>query len=237
MLEHFNPEENSGIIESYGWYKVQRHTKTILVNILKNFFSNYNSSYKTQIPEIIDLQGDNSSSKINIERDFPFFERKLPLIAVVIQDTTEKKTYIGADDFANNVIQSLDGTSTGILYGHDSFHGMYTVATQFIVAAMSPEQRMQLAELISVCFTHYYRWQYFYFGPDDSMFTIVPNTKELKFGGESEVKEESAMNMIYITTANMENLIEYKFTEFSEDEKLYQITGIDVDSESGVVEL
>lgn len=227
----FHPEIYPGAINNFGFYKIQRNTKTILVNILKNFFSHQSQLYKITMPEIVDKLADTTIPKLFIERNFPFMERKLPLIATAIKQSKEKKAYIGAD---NLLYPEVIRSSTGdYLTGFNVYAGMSDLDVTFIIAALSPEDRMELVELINICFTHYYRWQYFYYDEENNMFNIVPNTVELIFGGESEVKDQSNLSWIYITTIAMKCRVEYTFKDLSArfTEMLSIVTS------SGVVEL
>jgi hypothetical protein len=227
----FHPEQYPGAINSFGFYKIQRNSKTILINILKNFFSEKSQLYKVTMPEIIEKLVDTTIPKLFVERNFPFMERKLPLIATAIKQAKEKKAYIGAD---NLLYPEVVRSSTGdYLTGYNVYAGMSDLDVTFIIAALSPEERMQLVEMLNMCFTHYYRWQYFYYDEENNMFNIVPNTVELTFGGESEVKDQSNLSLIYVTTIAMKCRVEYTFKDFAFrfNEVLSFVTS------SGVVEL
>lgn len=230
----FHPEQYPGYLENFGWFKVQRHTKSVLVNILTTFFDASTQMYKLQIPEIVEVQNSSAIKKIFIERDFPFFERKLPLIAIEITGANERKIYNGADNWAG--IKYAKSSTGEIISAYDRFVGMTDITTNMIIAATSPEERMQLSELINICFTHYYRWQYYYYDEDGSMFTIVPATKPLNFGDESEVSDESKTNLIYVTTVKMESIVEYNFVNMVPDDRYMKINYTAMDDSSGPVE-
>jgi hypothetical protein len=228
----FHPEQYPGAINSFGFYKIQRNSKTILINILKNFFSEKSQLYKVTMPEIIEKLVDTTIPKLFVERNFPFMERKLPLIATAIKQAKEKKAYIGAD---NLLYPEVVRSSTGdYLTGYNVYAGMSDLDVTFIIAALSPEERMQLVEMLNMCFTHYYRWQYFYYDEENNMFNIVPNTVELTFGGESEVKDQSNLSWIYVTTVDMKCRIEYTFKDFAF--RFDEIKHYEIDPDSGVIE-
>lgn len=231
---HFNPEHTPGSINDFGWYKVQRQTKTVLANMLRQFFDATNQVYKISIPEIEEVKNDSVATRTHIERDFPFFERKLPLIAVALPSVKEKKLYIGADNWSSTKVYT---TSTGEKnFGYDFYSGMVNVPARFIIAGTSPEERMRLAEFVHICFTHFFRWQYIYEQEDGSFFSIVPATRELSMGGEQEISEQSNLNLIYITTVDMESLIEYSFRNNYLDDRWFKVREVLVDGNSGVIE-
>lgn len=233
---HTHPEISAGKLEEFGWHKVQRQTKASLAEIIKRFFDKKSQLYKIIIPEIIETQNDTELTKIHVLRDFPFFERKLPLIAISITGGKERKSYIGADNWSHIVVDYVPvvtstGTSTGYIGAYDAFYGMRDLKCQIIIAANSPEQRMQLCEFLDICFTHYYRWQYFWYGRDGSMFSLLPSTTEVEFGGESEVNDTSGLNLIYVTTMNISPYVEYTFTDYHPDEKLTLINNFELDDD------
>lgn len=228
----FHPEQYPGAINYFGFYKIQRNSKTVLINILKNFFSEKSQLYKIALPEISEKLVDTNNPKIFIERNFPFMERKLPLIATAIKQSKEKKAYIGAD---NLLYPEVIRSSTGdYLSGYNVYAGMGDVDVTFIIAALSPEDRSQIVELINMCFTHYYRWQYFYYDEENNMFNITPNTEELRFGSENEVKDKSNLSFIYVTSVTMKCRIEYTFKDFAF--RFNEIKNYEIDISSGVVE-
>jgi hypothetical protein len=228
----FHPEQYPGPIDVFGFYKIQRNSKTILVNILRNFFSQQSQLYKVTMPEIVEKLADTTIPKLFVERNFPFMERKLPLIAIAIKQAKEKKAYIGAD---NLLYPEIAKSSTGdYLTGYNVYAGMSDIDVTFIIAALSPEERMQLVEILNMCFTHYYRWQYFYYDEENNMFNLTPSMTELSFGGESEVKDQSNMSLIYVTTVAMKCRIEYTFKDFAR--RFDEITDYEISTSSGVVE-
>jgi hypothetical protein len=274
----FHPEQYPGAINYYGFYKIQRNSKTILVNILRNFFSEKSQLYKITMPEIVDKLVDVDNPKLFVERNFPFIERKLPIIATAIKQSKEKKAYVGADNLLYPEIITSTGyttiTSTGysIAYtstgyyptetstgytstgyylkstdvtytvendkyrtGYNVYAGMSDIDVTFIIAALSPEERMELVELVNMCFTHYYRWQYFYYDEENNMFNLTPSMTELSFGGESEVKDTSNMSLIYVTTVAMKCRVEYTFKDLAS--RYQEIKYYEIDASSGVAEL
>jgi hypothetical protein len=198
-----------GLVD-FGFYKVQRHAKSAVIGMLRNFFDSLNNTYKLQVPELIGIQNTSELTKIFVERDFQAKERKIPIIIVAIKSATEKKMYIGADDFcAWDIVE----TSGGRKVANRIFHGASELSLGLIVVAQSPEERMRLAELINLCFTHYYRWQYFYTYGDGNTLSITPNTKQLEFGAETEVTDFSATSLLYLVDITMATFIEYSFRE------------------------
>jgi hypothetical protein len=169
------------------------------------------------MPELSEVQNSDTKIQVYIEKNFPYEERKLPLIAVTQVNSKEKKTFIGIDDYSHTKFHY--NTSSGDMDGGVNFYsGISEVDSTFIIVGLSSEQRSQLAEFINICFTHYFRWQYFFYGPDGSMYSILPSTKELVFGTESEVTSPSDLEIVYITTVTLSSFIEYKFREFSKDD-------------------
>lgn len=226
----FHPEQTPGSINNFSFHRLERNTKTILVNILKTFFSMNTQLYKMAVPQIVETQNKTTDPKIFIERDFPFTERKLPLIAVSIKSMKEKKAYVGAD---NMLYPDIRRTSTGdYLTGYNVYAGMQDVDVTLIIAALSQEQRMELKELINLCFTHYYRWQYFYYDEQQNMFNIVPTTTPVEFSGENEVTDPSNVSLIYTTTSKLSSRIEYSFKDYAMRYEQMGATS-EIDSEAG----
>ena len=203
----FLPENIGASLFNFGFYKVQRHTKAIVVEFLNNFFSNNVQTYALTLPEIVDLQNSSDYTKIFVSADFPYTERKFPIIIVSVRDIKEKKMYLGAD---NIIGYRVYGTSTG-RESVEVYAGAAEVTLNLTIVALSSEDRMKFAELINICFSHYYRWQYYYTLDDGSLFNIVPNTGTITFGGEEEVADPSKVNMIYAINMIMTSFIEYSF--------------------------
>jgi len=221
----FYVENSPQAIIDFSFFKVQRQAKSVIVNMIRNFFNSYNQEYKLQIPEVADVQSIGGNEKIFIERDFPYGERKIPCIIVSIESAKEKKMYMGVD---NLIGYKRMGTSTGVF---PVFGGASVLSLKLVVVAESSEMRMKLAELLNMCFTHYYRWQYFYTLEDGNTFSIVPNTGLLDFGAESELKDLSKDTYIYMTTVSMEAFVEYTFSRTKSDINTLEnidITGFEV---------
>src|SRR5271157_649850 len=106
----FHPENTAGPIYEAAWYKIQRHTKVALVNMLGNFFSSRVQLYRIQMPEILALRNTTDLKKIFVNQDFPYAERKLPMILVAIKGGRQQKMNIGADNF---LYHDISTTSTG----------------------------------------------------------------------------------------------------------------------------
>ena len=206
----FLPENQPGDLIDFGFYKVQRHTKSAIIGMLKNFFDSINSTYKIQMPDIHDIQNSSDVQKIFVERDFPYKERKIPIILVTIKGAIERKLYIGADNTSG---VRLVETSAGVTVASDIYHGAADISLSLIVVCQTTEHRMKFAEMINMCFTHYYRWQYFYTFGDGNTFSIVPNTQQLEFGTESEATDVSPDSLLYITDISMKCFVEYTFTD------------------------
>ena len=204
----FLPENIGSPIYDFGFFKVQRQAKSVIVEILKNFFTDRVQMYKLQMPDIIEVQNSDAITKINISRDFPWNERKLPLIIVAQKGSRERKLYLGADNLSG---YKVVGTSTGQT-AREIYHGAADIDIVMIILAQSPDERSRLSELIAMCFTHYYRWQYYYTYDDGNMFTIIPNNELLDFGNDSEATESSKTSLIYITNINMKSYVEYTFS-------------------------
>ena len=215
----FLTENTPDGLANFGFYKIQSHTKSVIVGMLKTFFHSINNTYKLQLPDIVGVQGeydiagvqspDPDTITVHIERDFPYTERKLPLILVSIKSAREKKMYVGSDNFAywDEMI-----TSTGNKVATRVYHGASEVTVGLIILTQSHEERMKYADLINMCFTHYFRWQYFYTLGDGDQFSISPNMSQLDFGAETEVTDESMTAIVYITDVTMETFIEYTFS-------------------------
>jgi hypothetical protein len=104
-------------------------------------------------------------------------------------------------------------TSAGVTVASDIYHGAADISLSLIVVCQTTEHRMKFAEMINMCFTHYYRWQYFYTFGDGNTFSIVPNTQPLEFGTETEATDVSPDSLLYITDISMKCFVEYTFTE------------------------
>jgi hypothetical protein len=181
--------------------------------------------YSLTIPEILDWQNTEQLDKLFFSQDFPYMEQKLPILIVSIPDLKEKKMYIGAD---NVIGYKVLGTSTGQrtveVYG-----GASTATIKITSLTLSVDDRMKLMELLNMCFSHYFRWQYYYTFNDGSLFNIVPNSGTLSFGGETETSNTSKTSMIYASTLTMESFIEYTWTSTDQVERINHInTTVDV---------
>jgi len=219
-----NPEVFSGFIEEYGFHKIERQAKIVIKNILSQFFSYKTQLFKSTMPEIVDVQNTDSETRTFIEKDFPFFERKLSLIAITSRDKQERKPFLGADDY---LYQDLYiNTSTGFESNLNMYANMYDVPITLIIAALSPEARMQLGELVNICLTHYFRWEYMYKGSDNSYFNIVPCGGPIRIAGENEVKDKSATSLIYTTSISFTSIVEYIFPEVADNANMCRLIGV-----------
>jgi hypothetical protein len=225
----FTPENRPKDLANFGFYKIQRHTKSALIGMIENFFDSINSEYSIMMPEIIGTQNNDEITKIFIKRDFPFTERKLPLIVVATQSIKEKKMYIGVDNLLTYAIRETSTGKTAV----DIYHGAANVTSSIIIICQSPEERMKYADLLNMCFTHYYRWQYFYTLGDNNTFSIVPNVEGLAIGSEQEAKDISPESLLYITDITMTSFIEYTFSDI---DPYYELKNLTIDEESGPIE-
>lgn len=215
-------------LNDFGFYKIIRHSKGAICEMLKNFFTVTATKYSLTIPEVIIYQSEPSATEkpLFISRDFPYQQMKLPLIVVSARGGKEKKLFYGAD---NHALYDIRETSTGKT-GVEIFTGAYLFETVMIPIANSPEQRMQLSELISMCFTHYYRWQYFYTLGDGNMYSLVPNSGTLSFGSEQVAEGSVGTDLLYVTDIAMPSYVEYTFRGLDIFQELKSYT---VDPESG----
>ena len=146
-----HPEISTGGLYEFGFYKALRQTKSVFVNMLNNFFSIRNKAYGIVMPEIFTIQNSpvTDGKKIHTVRDFPYEERKLPLIVVSNASAKEKKAYIGSD---NLLYVDVQENSEGVKSGTNVYAGMANVDVMLGIVATSPDERMMLSELILMCF-------------------------------------------------------------------------------------
>lgn len=225
-----HPDMKIGAIEQFGFYKIERQTKTVVQNILKNFFSRYSNLYKLTAPELEMIDNNVDDVQVFIEKEFPFFERKLPLIAIVSRSKQERKAYLAGDDLLyTNIIKDKD---TGqLLTANNHYGNMWRVPISLTVASTSIEKRMQLQELVSLCFTHYHRWAYHYKDIEGNCFNIVPNSNQITITGESQAVEGSNITVVYHCTLSMDALIEYTFVDLGDNYNILIPTGVELDAE------
>jgi len=208
----FLPENQPKSLYDFGFYKIVRHTKSVVIDMLKNYFDSVNKLYQLQMPDIIGAQTVGEVMKIFIERDFPYAQRKLPLIIVAQKSATERKMYIGADNLTTYDIEETSSGETAV----EVYQGAADITLALIIIAQDPESRMKFSELVNMCFTHYYRWQYFYTLGDGNLYSITPNTTQLEFGAESEATESAAaITPLYLVDISMKCFVEYTFRDVS----------------------
>ncbi len=209
-----HPELFPGAISDFGFHKIERQVKATIKHILETFFSSQFQLYKIMMPELVEVQNTATITKTFIERDFPFFERKLPLIAIASKNKKELKPFLGTDDF---LYQDLVQTSSGLISSVNMYANMYHIPVELILATTSPEARMQLQELVNICFSHYFRWSYMYKGEDGSYFNVVPSITPIVITGENEVADKSATTLIYTTSLQFTSYIEYIFPDIGDN--------------------
>jgi hypothetical protein len=220
-----HPDINSGFIDKFSAYKVERNTKTVIKSILTTFFSKYSTLYKMVAPELIEIENDDQFTNLFIEKEFPYYERKLPFIAIMSRTKREKKAFMGGDDY---VYSQIVHSSTGeVIVNNQMYGNMYEVPITLSIAATSPETRMQIAELVSLCFTHYYRWLYMYKDIDGSAFNVVPNTGIIEISSEKEVVDNNTVTIIYTCSVGMISSIEYVFVDIGDNFNPVDIIGFD----------
>jgi len=229
----YSPDVSSGALVEFGFHKVQRHTKDVINNMLENYFSIRSKAYGIVVPEILSLQNKPGDRKVHIRRDFVSQERKFPAIMTTISKAVEKRVNIGADDL---LYIRTDTTPDGEKVGVDVHAGMADIDLMLIVAATSPDERSMLAELVFNCFTHYYRGHFIYQDENDGMFAIVPATKPIDFGRETEVTDESKTTLIYLLDLGISATIEYHFADPITDGKWHEVAETTIDEDSGPVE-
>lgn len=229
----FIADNQPNALYDFGFYKVQRHTKASIANMLKNFFNSINVVYKLQIPEIRMVENTEEATKIFIDQNFPYKERKIPIILVAIKGATERKLHIGADNLSCiDIIETSSGRKKAV----NRYAGAADITLALIVACQTPDHRMRFAELISMCFTHYYRWQYFYTFGDGNMFSIVPNTQQLEFGAETEATDVSPDSLLYLVDISMKCYVEYTFRDTAELNEVMGELSVDIDPDSGPID-
>jgi len=231
-----HPDVSSGDLYEFSFNKIERATKSVMVNILESFFSTQSKAFEMAIPELTATRNTpNQPPKIHIKKDFPYTERTFPLIVTAIKEVKERKAYIGSDDlFHIDAVTGPDGLKAGV----ENYVGMADVDLSLIVVTTSPDERSQLAEAIFLCFTHYFRNQFIYMGEDESLFSITPATKQITMGAETEITDESAVTMIYVKDIALSAFIEYHFRDFSVG-KLYELRNInyELNDELNVIEI
>jgi len=228
-----HPDVTAGSIPEFGFQKVQRNTKTVIISMMEKFFSIRSKAYATIMPEVSSVQNTPNDIHINIFRDFPFQERKFPMIIVGITNHVEKHSYIGADDLRFiNVVETPNGAHVGSeIYG-----GMADIGLGLIVTTTSPDERSLLVELLTMCFTHFFRGQFIYKNEADELFSIVPGASPLTIGPEAEITDISKTTLVYVNTVGLKASIEYQFSDTITDGKLYEVNHTEMDEDSGVIE-
>jgi hypothetical protein len=215
LLTPFSPDNSPTAIHNFGWYKIERHTKDALENILKSFYAHTKNKFVVQIPEIAAYQSsptdeDESNSNLTVMRDFPFESRKFPMVLIVLKDINENKMYIGND----NVIGYTSYTTSTGTTAVEICAGSAKMTATLIILARSSEERMKISESLFMCFTHYYRWQYFFTYGDGNTFSIVPTTEQIRMGTEVNAKdgtEEASISLVYMKDVNLFPYVEYTF--------------------------
>ena len=223
-----NPEISSNGLYEFGFYKALRQTKSVLVSMLNNFFSIRNKTYGVVMPEIFAIQNSPNEKKVHVHRDFPFAERKFPLIIVTHSSAKERKPNIGADNLLYvDVQENLDGTKSGT----NVYAGMADISVMLGIVATSPDERMMLSELVLMCFSHYYRGQFIYKGKGNELFSITPAGSEIDFGTESEVSDVSATTTVYVIDLGISVFIEYHFEDPISDGYFTEVKEINLDDD------
>lgn len=228
-----HPDVTAGSIPEFGFQKVQRNTKTVIISMLEKFFSIRSKAYATIMPEVSGVQNTPNNIHINIFRDFPFQERKFPMIIVGITNHVEKFSYMGADDL--RFINTIE-TPSGSLAGAEVFGGMADIDLGLVVTTTSPDERSLLVEMITMCFTHFYRGQFIYKNEADELFSIVPGARPLIIGPEAEITDISKTTLVYVNTVGIKTSIEYQFSDTITDGKFYELKNLEIDEDSGVIE-
>ena len=221
-------EISSGSLYEFGFYKALRQTKSVMVNMLNNFFSIRNKAYGIVMPEIFSLQNTPNNKKVHTVRDFPFEERKFPLIVVTNASAKERKPYIGSD---NLLYVDVKENSEGVKSGTNVYAGMADINVMLGIVATSPDERMMLSELILMCFTHYYRGQFIYHGVGNELFSITPGGNEIDFGTETEITDSSDTTSVYVVDAGISVFIEYHFEDPLPDKTSTEVQEISLDED------
>lgn len=213
-----NPEVSSGALTLFGFHKFSQQTKTIFVNMIKDFFDYRNHLFMQDIPEIEAMQNkDPNNATLHVCRDFAAFQQKFPSIVVSLENGEERKAYIGSD---NLVYTQKIETSSGDYY-MDMYGGMVDTAVTITILAESSDQRSKIADLLATCFINYYRGQFIYTGEDGSQFIVCPVSNPVKFGSEQETTGSSPTDIIYVTTLSISCMIEYQFPSEIDGSKKY----------------
>jgi len=211
----FHPEITTGSIEDFGFHKVKRQVKTVYVNVVSDFLLYSKKIHGLDISELAEVSNmPGQAPRIFVERDFPYQTRKIPLITPIITNITERKPYIGIDNYLYpGVIENPDGTNSG----YDVYANMYDIELRMLVVAESNELRDQLLDLLMACFTNYYRGTYTYRDDIDNEFIITPSTRRVSSGNDSEITEENTTNLIFIGDITLKAFVEYHYKAYGEE--------------------
>jgi len=225
----FQPEITSGALDNFGFHKIKRQVKSIYVNMITDFFSNTFKIHELDIPELSEVSNINGEApRLFIERDFPYTTRKIPLIVPIISNITEKKSYLGNDNYLYpGVNENPDGTR----YGYDVYANMYDIAIKILVVTESNELRDQLIDLLLACFTNYYRGNYTYRDDSQNEFIITPSNTRVVSGNDSEVAEANSTNLIFYGDISLTAFVEYHYKAYGEG-RYTQIQNINIDPSS-----
>jgi hypothetical protein len=202
-------------ITGYGFHRVHNLSKQILVGIIRRFFNKKSTAYKLALNDLNQYQNvadstpatpnpADMSKVLYIEQEFPYFERRIPGIIVSLDNVTELKLYNGTDNQIS--ISKSDNTIISMYFG------AATIPITLTILAESPDMRMDISNLLYMCFSHYHRWQYVFKGDDDSIFSIIPAQSTITFGTNFEVKEGD-QRYIYGTTVSFTGYCDFNFCD------------------------
>ncbi len=201
-----NPDIAAQPINEFHWSLIQKQTKAVLVDIIRTFFNSKNIVIPSLFPYL-----SQKPSGVYVEKDFPFYERKIPLIVVKISEHSQLPTFIGSDNLL--YIDKYIGDD-GKLYGDEVFGGIDTLEVTCQIVADSSELRMELVDGLRMAISHLFKSPFLYRDADKSLFSIIPCNSIIRVGGESLLSGEVGLLTIYTTNVYFSVLVEYQFKDY-----------------------
>lgn len=219
-------------LPDYGFHRMQHITRAVLSNILERFFNKNLKSYQLCLNTIDDYANDNLSGKqkLWILKEFPYGQRKVPSIVIELGDIRENKRYIGTDNEIA-VVETPSGKRAETQY-----YGSANIPVAFLIQAESHDVRQEVSDLIYSCFTHYHRWQYFFKGDDDSVFSITLSQDPVVLGTNKQISDSSgSQKVLYIKIVNITVSVDFIYFDNLKASKYTLIGNYAFDPKNGTL--
>lgn len=177
---------NTGAIPNFGFYRIAYNIRQVFSNVLTNYFGSLNNIQSSIVPIIKDYPSiirNPEGFLLNIYKEWPYQNRKLPFLLVYIINQTEFRLQVSSEQMSFDMTHLVGPTTTGLV----TFGSGLDIDVGVTIGAEDHETRQNLTDAVFMCFAHFYKGGFYY--DDDNRrarFGITNRNDPIRLLGESE---------------------------------------------------